>query len=162
MRIIISKLIKLPWNCLINCNLQDNDRILRNLSIFNLSIFAKSVPFLFKLARKGAKGTLAWKKGTPFCKIEMFKKKHHFVILRSCNVVLSWFYNIFEKYVVGCPSFMKGIARHIFQKVVRSPKKTYKVRTATKCYFSSIRILQNVFICSQPAELFLPFLASLE
>ena len=54
--------------------------------IFNISIFAKGVPFLSKLAKKGGTAQLAWKKGTPFCKMLMFKN-HHFGVAHPCYVV---------------------------------------------------------------------------
>ena len=48
--------------------------------------------FLFcsKLARKGGTAQLAWRKGTPFCKRNMYKRKY-FVAVRLHKVVLSWF-----------------------------------------------------------------------
>ena len=82
---IISKLIKPTCNCLTSCYLP---YMIGNFIILNISIFAKGVPFLFlfKLARKGGTAQLAWKKGTVFCKILMFKN-HYLVVVRTCNVV---------------------------------------------------------------------------
>ena len=84
-RIIISKVIKLACNCLINRNLQD---MICNLVIIDISISQKVFLFCSKLARKGETGQLAWKKRTPFCKISMFKN-NYLVVLRTCKVVLS-------------------------------------------------------------------------
>ena len=40
------------------------------------------------MARKDETAQLAWKKGTPFVKIEMFEN-HYFVVLRNYNVALN-------------------------------------------------------------------------
>ena len=108
-RIIILNLIKLACNCLINCILQDMILVLVK---FNISIFAKGVPFLFQAGWKGKTGRLAWKKGTPFCKIEIFKS-HYFVVFRNFKGCFRLILRPLEKYVVGCPSFIKHFIKHI-------------------------------------------------
>ena len=75
----------LALNRLLNCKLQ---HMIRNLAIYNISIFAKGVPFLFQAGWKGESSQLAWKKGTPFCKILLFKNSY-FVVILHCNVVFS-------------------------------------------------------------------------
>ena len=77
-------MMKIAWKYNINCNLQD---MIRNLVIFNISIFAKLFLFCSKLARKGETAQPACKKETPFCKIEMFKN-NVFAALRNCYVVV--------------------------------------------------------------------------
>ena len=64
--------------------------------IYSTFQFSQKV-FLFcsKLARKGSTAQLAWKKGTPFCKMLMFKN-HYFVVVHACYVVLKWFNNFLK------------------------------------------------------------------
>ena len=48
-----------------------------------------------KLARNGGTAQLAWKKGTPFCEILMFKN-HYFAVVHTCIGVLRWFNNFLK------------------------------------------------------------------
>ena len=127
MRIIILKLIKLPCNGLINCNLQD---IIHNLVVFNISIFTKCVPLLFQAGqyRKREKAKQARIKRTRFCKITMVNA-YLFVVRRHKNVDLSWFFNFKKKRVVGCPSLKyslnNGIPLHFFSEYCKSNLKQH-------------------------------------
>ena len=87
MKIEISKLYQLWFSWLINCYLQ---WIIVNLVIFNISIFAKGLPFCSKLARKGKtvwkNWILVWKNWILFCKILMFV----FIILFRNDFTTFW------------------------------------------------------------------------
>ena len=76
--------------------------MIRNLVTFNISISLKVFLFYSKLARKEGTVQLAWKKGIPFSKLKCSKAISllFFVIRYRFKLVLQ----LFEKYVVGCPS----------------------------------------------------------